>query len=258
VTPRVELIYDADCPNLEAARAALLRGMAEAGLPPAWTEWDRRAPASPPHARHYGSPTILVGGRDVAGAESGPGADACRVYEHELRGLSGVPPVEWIAAALRATGLPASSRAGRSWLRPLAALPGVGAALLPVGLCPACWPAYAAVLAAVGLGFLLEAEYLLPITAGLLALALVALGFRASNRRGYRPLALGFASAAAILAFKFFYPIGPLAYVGLLGLVAASVWNSWPKRNPGAGSCPSCAREESAPQRRGRPEETAT
>lgn len=247
MTPRVELIYDEDCPNIAAARAALLRGMAEAGLPAAWTEWDRRAPESPPHARHYGSPTILVDGRDVAGAEAGPGADACRVYEHEPGGLSGVPPVERIAAALRGTDAQASSRAGRSWLRPLAALPGAGAALLPVGLCPACWPAYAAVLGALGLGFLLEAEYLLPITAGLLALALVALGFRASTRRGHRPLALGLASAAAILAFKFLYPVGQLVHVGLLGLVAASVWNAWPRRNPGVGSCPSCAREASEP-----------
>jgi len=256
VTPRVELIYDADCPNIDAARAALLRGMAEAGLPPAWMEWDRRAPESPPHARHYGSPTILVDGRDVAGADPGHGADACRVYENEPGGLSGVPPVERIAAALRGTGVRATSRADRFWLRPLAALPGAGAALLPVGFCPACWPAYAAVLGAVGLGFLLEAEYLLPITAGLLALALVALGFRAGSRRGYRPLVLGLASAAPILAFKFFYPVGPLVYVGLLGLVAASVWNAWPKRNPGSGSCPSCAREESALQQKGHPEET--
>ncbi|MBZ0230554.1 MAG: hypothetical protein K8F58_19160, partial [Bauldia sp.] len=122
---------------------------------------------------------------------------------------------------------------------------------------PACWPAYAAVLGALGLGFLLEAEYLLPITAGLLALALVALGFRVSSRRGFRPLALGLASAAAILAFKFFYPVGLLVFVGLLGLVTASVWNAWPRRNPGAGSCPSCAREASELQRRGRPKETA-
>lgn len=246
MTPRVELIYDADCPNIDAARSALLRGMAEAGLPPAWTEWDRRAPASPPHARHYGSPTILVDGRDVAGAEPGPGADACRVYEHEPGGLNGVPPVERIAAALRSTGARASSRAGRAWLRPMAALPGAGAALLPVGLCPACWPAYAGVLGSLGLGFLLESTYLLPLTATFLGLALLALGFRASTRRGYRPLVLGITSAFAILAFKFVYPAPSLVYAGLLGLVAASAWNAWPKKTPAAGSCPKCVREESA------------
>lgn len=243
MTPRVELIYDADCPNVEAARSTLLRGFAEAGLRPAWTEWDRRSRRSPARAHCYGSPTILVDGRDVAGAEPAEGADTCRLYDHGADGLRGMPPVPAIAAALRGSGAPLRRRSDRSWWRALAALPGTGAALLPVGLCPACWPAYAGLLGTLGLGFLLESAYLLPVTTALLGLALVALGYRAPGRRGYRPLALGIASAGTILGFKFTYPSPPLVYVGLLGLVAASVWNTWPKRKPDSGSCPACRGE---------------
>jgi|GEM_PF-2330127 len=36
----------------------------------------------------------------------------------------------------------------------------------PQGRCPACWPAYAGVLSALGLGFLLESAYLLPMVMG--------------------------------------------------------------------------------------------
>lgn len=61
-------------------------------------------------------------------------------------------------------------RSGR--LRLFGALPGMGAALMPVGACPACWPLYAGLLGSVGLAFLLDASYLLPLTAGFLALAL--------------------------------------------------------------------------------------
>jgi mercuric ion transport protein len=238
--PRVELIYDLDCPVVQATREALLRGFAEAGLRPAWKELDRRAAKSPPHATRYGSPTILVEGRDVVGAEPVDGADACRVYDHGPGGLRGVPPIPRIAAALRsATASPTARwRTGRGWWRPLAALPGAGAALLPVGLCPACWPAYAGVLGSLGLGFLLESTYQLPVTAGLLGLAQLALGFRARTRRGYRPLGLGITSACLILVFKFGYAVAPLVYAGLLGLVAASAWNAWPKRTITAGSCP--------------------
>ena len=58
--PRVELIYDQACPNVEQARAALLHAFAEAKLPPTWTEWDSHAPDAPAHARSFGSPISVA------------------------------------------------------------------------------------------------------------------------------------------------------------------------------------------------------
>ena len=247
--PRVELIYDTDCPNVQHARRALLSGFSEAGLQPSWTEWDRRSPGAPAYVRRYGSPTILVDARDVVGAEPVEGSDFCRIYDHGADGLRGEPPVQIIASALGSAGAPAPARgagSGRGWWRFLASLPGVGAALLPVGLCPACWPAYAGILGSLGLGFLLESMHLLPLTIGLLGLALFTLVFRARARRGYGPLVLGIASACPVLTFKFVYGFDPLAYAGLLGLVAASAWNAWPKRKSEVGSCPKCVQREPA------------
>jgi hypothetical protein len=63
-------------------------------------EWDRASPDSPSHAAKYGSPTVLVDGRDVTGVEAVDGANACRVYDHGGRGLGGVPPVQRIVDAL--------------------------------------------------------------------------------------------------------------------------------------------------------------
>jgi mercuric ion transport protein len=51
----------------------------------------------------------------------------------------------------------------------LLAIPGVLASLLPALACPLCWPAYAALLSALGLGFLTSSTYLLPLTGVLLA-----------------------------------------------------------------------------------------
>ena len=97
--PEVTLVYDADCRNLPAARAALREALERAGLEPRWIEYDRAAPGTPVSLLGYGSPTILVDGVDVAGdAERAAGA-SCRVYPSE-RGLCGVPPAEALARAI--------------------------------------------------------------------------------------------------------------------------------------------------------------
>ena len=72
--------------------------------------------------------------------------------------------------------------------RTLVALPGVGVSLLPKLMCPACWPAYAGIVSALGLGFLISAKYLLPLTVAFLSISAFALGFRASRRHGYGAL----------------------------------------------------------------------
>jgi mercuric ion transport protein len=101
---RVELIYDADCPNVTAVRQQLIRAFAALGIVPRWQEWERRATRSPAHVRDFASPTILVNGRDVAQSTAIAGSGACRVYTDETGRLSGIPALESITAALSATG----------------------------------------------------------------------------------------------------------------------------------------------------------
>lgn len=101
VAPGVELIFDADCPNVPETRAAMRRVLAAAGLDATWREWDRADAESPDYVRGYGSPTVLVNGRDVAGL--GPSdAPNCRLYKDTQGTNRGVPPDELILSALRA------------------------------------------------------------------------------------------------------------------------------------------------------------
>lgn len=102
--PKIELVYDRDCPNVEATRVVLRRALGKAGLPEEWTEWDREAPESPEHARSYGSPTVLVGGTDVSGDGGESDANCCRVYAGADGGLRGVPAFEDVVRALAASG----------------------------------------------------------------------------------------------------------------------------------------------------------
>jgi hypothetical protein len=127
------------------------------------------------------------------------------------------------------------------WKRSLAVMPGVGVSLLPKLMCPMCWPAYAGLVSALGLGFLVSTKYLLPLTVAFLATTAAALGFRASQRHGYGPLWLGLLAAAVILMGKFYFDVPQAAYVGVGLLIAASVWNSWPRRADITPVCPTCA-----------------
>ena len=231
--PTVELIYDSDCPNVPRARENLLRAFGQTGLAPRWQEWDRADADAPAHVRAYGSPTILVDGRDVAGATAADAA-CCRIYTNDQGGKQGVPPVTLIVAAL--AGKSDSKGFGRNTI---SLLPAIGTALMPKLVCPACWPAYTGLLSAMGLGFINYSPFLLPLTVVFLIAVLTTLVWRANARRGYAPLAVGLAAAVIVLIGKFQFDSDAAIYAGIALLVGASLWNSWPRRNPIA-ACPAC------------------
>jgi len=243
----VELIYDHDCPNVELTRTRLLQAFAEAGISARWEEWERGDDSSPSHVGAYGSPTILINGKDVAGAHPSENIACCRLYAGANGGFNGAPSVEMIAAALRNTADGLAPKSGENkpagWRSSLAVLPGIGASLLPVGVCPACWPAYAGLLSSLGLGFLLETAYLLPVTALFLVMAVAAPAYKARTRRGYKPFILGLVASSIVLVGKFIFGSEIAMYGGIAVLITASLWNAWPRKNTGTGNdtCPACA-----------------
>jgi mercuric ion transport protein len=242
--PTVDFIYDSDCPNIGSARANLMRAFGRAGVQARWQEHRIGDPDAPERARGFGSPTILVDGRDVAGLE--PAEEACcRVYAVG-NATAGAPAIDQIAAALQSakrndnTTTTAAPPARPTRMRSvLAVLPGLGVALMPKVVCPLCWPAYAGVLSAVGLTFLMQDEWLLPISALCLLAAVAALSWRARQRRGYGPAMAGLLASLAILTGKFAMQSDLAIYTGIAGLIAACTWNAWPRRKA-AGSCAAC------------------
>jgi hypothetical protein len=120
--------------------------------------------------------------------------------------------------------------ANRTWKETALAVPGVGMSMLPKVICPVCSPAYAAVLSSLGLGFLVSTTYLLPVTVAFLAVAVGALAFRASSRRGLRPFGIGVIAASGVVAGKFWLDSVTITYLGVGLLVVASVWNVIPRR----------------------------
>ncbi len=115
--PRVDLVYDLECPNVDGARAALRAALGEFGAGQVWQEWDRNSSETPFDLRRYGSPTILVNGRDIIGCmdqcvdqhmdeccrqanTAQPDGNACRVYTGDSGVLCGTPPASLILKAL--------------------------------------------------------------------------------------------------------------------------------------------------------------
>jgi hypothetical protein len=115
----------------------------------------------------------------------------------------------------------------------LLTIPGVFVSLLPTLACPLCWPAYAALLSSIGLGFLISSAYLLPLTGAFLVVALLGLGLQA-KRSGYGPLLVGLVSVALIVSGKFILAASPLNYIGVGLLTAASAWALVPRRRAAA------------------------
>jgi mercuric ion transport protein len=101
---RVELIWHRGCPNAATARTALMRAFSMASTPAQWQEWCVDDPECPEEFRQYGSPTILIDGKDVDGFEPGSQGEsrsACRVYQDANGVMSGSPAVDRIVAALK-------------------------------------------------------------------------------------------------------------------------------------------------------------
>lgn len=85
---KIELLYFDGCPNAERAR----ENLAAALEPGSWVEWNLTAEDTPESFRRFGSPTVLVDGRDVTGEDGGNAAMACRA--------EGAPTVDMIRKSL--------------------------------------------------------------------------------------------------------------------------------------------------------------
>ena len=237
----VELIYDADCPNVAATRSLLIKAFAQTGVFARWNEWERGSPESPVYAHSFGSPTILVDGKDIAGISPAAGTRACRVYSNSGGMLQAAPPLELICAALLKNG-PASPRrfAGEGrWQAMAASFPAIGTALLPKLTCPLCFPAYAALLSAVGLEFFDYTPYLLPFTLAFLAVALGALVIQASRTGYWTALCMGAAASAVVLLGKFAFEVDWLDTAGV-GLLIVAILMSMRRKTSPAVPCPAC------------------
>lgn len=92
----------------------------------------------------------------------------------------------------------------------------------------ACCLGFAPVLAAlsaIGVGFLINDAVLAPLLLGFLVLGGVGLWLSRRKHCRWEPLGLHAVSAASIFVFTFVAYFQPLIWLGIVGLIGASVWD---------------------------------
>lgn len=100
--PRVELLWWEGCPSTQKARDLLAAALVEHGLDPSLIEMrEIETDADAEHERFVGSPTIRVGGVEVAPADDEPVGLTCRVYRTRDGRTSPVPDPQDIHEALK-------------------------------------------------------------------------------------------------------------------------------------------------------------
>lgn len=99
--PRVELLWWEGCPSTERARDLLAEALAEHGLDPSLIEMrEIKTDSDAERERFVGSPTIRVGGVEVAPEEREPAGLTCRVYRTRDGRVAPVPDFEDIQQAI--------------------------------------------------------------------------------------------------------------------------------------------------------------
>jgi mercuric ion transport protein len=137
---KIQLLHFEGCPNVDAARTAIRNALAAEKLEISVEEIDVERADAPEWARGWGSPTILIDGKDVTGQERTSTTSCCRLY------AGGAPSVESIRARIAASrGSPPSRRV---------ALPVVGAVTAAIAASACCLiPAALAMVGVSGVGF---------------------------------------------------------------------------------------------------------
>lgn len=137
----------------------------------------------------------------------------------------GIPPIKSRSAAIMVKN-PTEHPPSEFWKRNLDKI-GIGGSIF-AALCCLGFPALLSILSAIGLGFIVNDAILIPLLLVFLAVAVFGLYLGARHHREPWALILGGLSALlVVLVFTGMVPNIALAYVGMAGVVVASVLNVW-------------------------------
>ncbi len=120
--------------------------------------------------------------------------------------------------------------ARRSRWSSLAALPAAFLSLLPAVTCPACLGAYAGLLSALGLGFLVRSAVLEPILISTLLVGLVSIVWSTLEHRNPWPLALTLLGDLALAVGRYILASQDMQWVGFPLILGGALSNIWLRR----------------------------
>jgi hypothetical protein len=124
----------------------------------------------------------------------------------------------------------------RSRWNSLAALPAAFLSLLPAVTCPACLGAYAGLLSALGLGFLVRSTVLEPLLISTLLIGLGSILWSTLQHHNPWPLALTLLGNLAVVVGRYAVASQEMQWLGFPLILGGALWNIWLRRRPGPAS----------------------
>jgi mercuric ion transport protein len=206
----ITLIWEKDDEQLKTARQMLRQALVALSILPAWNEWQIGSAAFPLHLKKYQKLTILVNGH--------------LIYAQNSDSVASQTVEDWkvkIQAALQKR--PHTSLKQKIYFL-ISILPALFLAIVPK--CPFCWAAYMTAFASLGLPTFAFPKWMLPFFAVLLAINLYILGRLAYYQKKYIPLVFNLLGIACIGIGKFIWNNNLWIWLGVLFILAASIWHS--------------------------------
>ncbi|MBI3018056.1 MAG: MerC family mercury resistance protein [Deltaproteobacteria bacterium] len=209
---KIDLLYFEGCPNVDKARNHIKEALSKRGLPLKWNEIDINDKNTASHLKGFPSPTVLINGTDIeTGLSKLSGTSSCQV--------TGAPSIDQILKVLQKN----SSKKGMFAF--IATIPATVIAVFPSVFCPACYPALAALLGSLGLGFFASEAILQPLTIIFLLIALFGLFYESTKIKRYESFIIGTLGAVGIYAGHYWFSSSILTYGSVALLIGASIWN---------------------------------
>ncbi len=117
-------------------------------------------------------------------------------------------------------------RRGRpAWLQTIIAVPAAVLSLLPSFSCPVCVAAYGGVLSSLGLGFVLVDRVQRPLIVAFLIVSVAGVAWATKQHGKPGPLVVVVLGSVAVVAGRVVWTNQPVLYIGIVCLLAATVWN---------------------------------
>ncbi len=226
---KIDLLYFEGCPNVDKARNNIKEVLSKLRLPLKWNEIDINGKNISSDLKGFPSPSVLINGVDVkTGLTTLSGTSSCQI--------TGAPSRDEILKAFP------KEPSKKGMLAFFIAIPATVIAIFPSVFCPACYPAIAALLSALGLSFFASEAVIQPLTIIFLLLALLGLFYESTKIKKYGSLIMGSLGAVGIYAGHYWFPSLIVTYVSVGLLIGASIWNLVNKKKNilKQGECSSC------------------
>ncbi len=209
---KIDLLYFEGCPNVDKTRNNIREALSKMGLPLKWHEIDINDKYTASHLKGFPSPTVLINGIDIeTGLSKLSGSSSCQI--------TGAPSVNTLLRAMQ------KDSPKKGIFAFMATIPATVIAVFPSVFCPACYPALAALLSSMGLGFFASEAVLQPLTIIFLLIALFGLFYECTKIKRYESFIIGTLGAMGIYAGHYWFSSSILTYGSVALLIGASIWN---------------------------------